>query len=114
VRQKLKFAGVPVYINGRNYFIPSLSLKQFEENQVILETGTEPLKEETNIAWMIRTRRVTIPVIGMALRRNYPEVTDENLLDWLDSDSHLKAWRATQGASGMEVVSEGEELLASE
>lgn len=114
MREKLKFPGIPVYMNGRNYYIPSLSLKQFEENQQVLETGGSKLENESDIQFVVRSRSATVPVIGLAIRRNYPEITDENLVDWLDARSHVLAWQATQNASGMEPVSEGEEQPASE
>ena len=33
MKEKLKFPGVPIYMNGRNYFVPSLSTRQYRENQ---------------------------------------------------------------------------------
>ena len=39
---KLNYPGVPVYFNGQNYFIPSLSTRDFKANY---ETLTAPAPE---------------------------------------------------------------------
>jgi len=106
---KLKFQGVPVYMNGQNYFIPSISTRQYRENQQALEGSLDQREGETVIAYAIRVQEAAVPIIGLALRRNYPEITDDMLWDWLDAHTFNLAWRATQNASGMTPVTEGEE-----
>ena len=113
-KEKLNFPGVPVYMNGRNYFIPSLSVRQYRENASSLESALEAREGETAAAFVSRVAAATIPVIGIALRRNYPDVTDDQLDDWLDSATLIQAWKATQNASGMTPVTEGEDLPAVE
>jgi hypothetical protein len=98
---QLKFLGVPVYMNGQNYYIPSLATKDFREHEATL---SEVVAGETVVAMFDRF----IPIIGLAIRRNYPEVTNENLEDWLDLHTFKLAIKAVQDASGMEPVSAGE------
>lgn len=99
--QQLKFLGVPVYMNGQNYYIPSLSTKDFRAHEADL---TKVVEGETAVGAMDRF----IPIIGLAIRRNYPDVTDDNLGEWLDLLTFKLAIRATQDASGVEAVSSGE------
>jgi hypothetical protein len=98
---QLKFLGVPVYMNGQNYYIPSLSTKDFKANESSL---LEVKEGETASQQFDRF----IPIIGLALRRNYPDVTDENLAEWLDLHTFKLAIKATQDASGVTPVSVGE------
>lgn len=99
--QQLKFLGVPVFMNGQNYYIPSLSTRQFRENE---ENLTKVIEGETANQQFARL----IPVVGLAFRRNYPEVTDDQLEDWLDLRTFKLAIRAMQDAAGVEAVSAGE------
>lgn len=105
---RLNFPGIPVYMNGRNYCIPSLSTRQYRDFQSILEDPPAPAEGEKAAAYLVRVAEAFIPVIGTAIRRNYPEVTNDDLADWLDGTTLMEAWKATQGASGMKPVTEGE------
>jgi hypothetical protein len=100
--QKLKYLGVPVFMNGQNYYVPSLSTIDFRSNYGLLTSappeGSSPTESFERL----------IPVIGLAVRRNYPDVTDDNLEEWLDLTTFPTIIRAVQGASGLEPVSEGE------
>jgi hypothetical protein len=99
---KLKYLGVPVYMNGQNYYIPSLSTRDFRQHY---DTLSAPPAEG---ATALSTFDTFIPVIGAAIRRNYPEVTDEQLGEWLDLTTFPLAIKAVQSASGLQPVSEGE------
>lgn len=99
-----KFRGVPVYFNGQEYIIPPLSVRQFRDS---LELLTEPVGEVNS--YNVRERMMRfVPVIGMALRRNYPEITDDNLLDWLDLNTFATVAVAVRTASGMKAAKPGE------
>lgn len=100
--QKLKYPGVPVYMNGQNYYIPSLSTRDFKTNY---EALTTPLPEGSTA---LDSFSRYIPIILLAVQRNYPEVTQENLEEWLDLYTFREAIKAVQNASGMTPVSEGE------
>lgn len=100
---KLKFLGVPVFLNGQNYYIPSLSYPDFKANYEFLASAPQ-LEGTGTLEYFDKL----IPIIGLALRRNYPEVTDEQLGQWLDLTTLKLAVQAVQGQSGMTPVSEGE------
>jgi hypothetical protein len=98
---KLRFPGVPVYFNGQNYYIPSLSTRDFRENLEKLAgvSGETPVAE----VWESH-----IPIIGLAIRRNYPEITDKLLEEYLDLHTFNEAYKACMKASGVKPVNEGE------
>ncbi len=100
--QKLKYLGVPVYMNGQNYYIPSLSTRDFREHyDAMVSPAAEDARPEANFDRYL-------PIIGLAIRRNYPDVTDAMLADWLDLHTFGLAVRAVQNASGLQPVPEGE------
>jgi hypothetical protein len=99
---KLKYPGVPVYMNGQNYFIPSLSTRDFRENYALLTE--EPAADAAPTAAFDRY----IPIILLAVQRNYPDVTRDQLEEWLDLFTFRQAIAAVQNASGMTPVTEGE------
>jgi hypothetical protein len=103
VSTKLKYLGVPVFFNGQNYYIPSLGYQDFKQNYEFL-TSTPDVDGPKLFEYF----DTLVPIIGKAIRRNYPEVTDEQLTDWLDMTTLPLATKAVQAASGITPVSEGE------
>lgn len=99
---KLKYLGVPVFMNGQNYYVPSLSTRDFRANYDAL---TSPLPEGAS---PVESFNRYIPIILLAVTRNYPDVTQENLEEWLDLHTFRLAIKAVQDASGTTPVSEGE------
>jgi hypothetical protein len=106
--QSTPYRGVPVYMNGQDYIIPSLSLRQFQEHFAALR---EPIGEITPDTVEAIFEKY-IPIIGLAVRRNYPDVTDGSLMDWLGMDNFGETYRAVQGAAGMRPAKPGEALPA--
>lgn len=102
--QAVKFKGVPLFMNGQEYLVPSLSLRQFEENYAAL---TDPIDKVEGRALFGHFEKY-IPIIGLAVRRNYPDVTDQDLYDWLDVNTFPAMFLAVQGASGLTVSAPGE------
>jgi hypothetical protein len=100
--EKLKYLGVPVHLNGQNYYIPSLSTRDFRAHYAELSA---PVKEGEEPGEAFDR---FIPVIGKAIRRNYPDVTDEQLGEWLDLYTFGQAMKAVQAASGLTPVAAGE------
>jgi hypothetical protein len=101
--QKLKYLGVPVYLNGQNYYIPSLSYTDFKASYDFLVSVPE-----LEGAKLFDYFDKLVPIIGAAVRRNYSDVTDEQLAEWLDMTTLPMAAKAVQSASGITPVSEGE------
>ena len=102
--EQVRYRGVPVYFNNQEYIVPPLSVRQFRDH---LELLTEPPGEINHRNLLHRMDRF-VPVIGMALRRNYPEVTDDELFDLLDLATFTQVLIAVQTASGMKVSRPGE------
>ena len=100
---KLKYLGVPVYLNGQNYYIPSLSYPDFKAAYDFL-TSAPDLEGSKFFEYFDKL----VPIVGAAIRRNYPDVTDEQLTEWLDMTTLPLAAKAVQSASGIMPVSEGE------
>jgi hypothetical protein len=100
--QALKFVGIPVFLNGQNYYFPSLSTRVLRERYAEI---TAPPAEGETLPQMIGRY---IPLLLLALNRNYPEVTAEELEDWLDANTFAEAVAAMQGASGIAPVPSGE------
>jgi hypothetical protein len=90
-------------MNGQNYYIPSLSFADFKANHELLSTGTVEGADQVTSYF-----EKLVPVIGMAIRRNYPDVTDWQLAELLDMTTVVLCLKAIQNASGMTPVSEGE------
>lgn len=96
--EQVKFKGAPLYLNGRDYLIPALSLRQTKESHELLSKVIEIDPKDPEAVQELMDQYV--PVIGQAFRRNYEEVTDENLFDWLDLSNFVEAVRIVQAASG--------------
>jgi hypothetical protein len=99
-----KFKGVALFMNGQSYLVPSLSLDQFEEHYAAL---TEPVAEVEGVGLFEQFKKY-VPIIGVAIRRNYPEVTDVELREWLDLNTFREAFLAVQASSGLKVSTPGE------
>jgi hypothetical protein len=99
---KLKYPGVPVYLDGQNYYIPSLSTRDFRAHYETLTAA--PAADGGAIEAFDRY----IPIVLLAVNRNYPEVTQGQLEEWLDLYTFRQAIAAVQNASGMTPVTEGE------
>jgi hypothetical protein len=100
---KVKYLGVPVWMNGQNYLVPSLSYSDFKAHYDFLISVPN-----LDGAQLFNYFDALIPIIGMAVRRNYSDVTDEQLAEWLDMTTLPLAAKAVQSASGIAPVSEGE------
>jgi hypothetical protein len=100
--EKPKFDGVPVYMDGRQWIVPALSVRQFREH---LQTLSTPYAAGEDYAAFLQDR---LPIALAAMQRNYPELTEEQLLDMLDLKTFLVVWRAIQNASGLRPAEPGE------
>jgi hypothetical protein len=106
-KKKLRFRGTPVFFDGEEWIIPSLSVNQFRDN-IDLLSGVVARTSAADAKEVLAMMNDLVPVIGLAIRRNYPEVTDERLFDALDISTFSQAIRAVQSASGMKEARPGE------
>ena len=96
--EQVRFNGKPLFLDGKEYIVPSLSLRQVRDNhETLSQTHVVNLDDADGVLKLIA---LYAPVIGMALRRNYPDVTDEQVLDWLDLSNFAEAVAIVQAMSG--------------
>ena len=100
--QKLKYLGVPVFMDGQNYYVPSLSVCDFRAHydDLVKQFPPETPFEEIYNHYA--------PIILLAVNRNYPDLSGEQLEKMFDLYTFKLAIKAVQAASGIEPVSEGE------
>jgi hypothetical protein len=99
---KPKYDGVGVYMDGKEWVIPALSVRQFRQHyQTLLDSDITPENYPMKMA-------ERISIVLAAMQRNYPEITEEQLLDMIDLRSFLTIWLAIQSASGLRPATPGE------
>lgn len=92
------FDGIKVMLGKQEYVVPALTLKQLRTG------GLERIRENDQLLTDGKAFESFVPrlaVIGMALRRNYPELMDEELEDLLDMRNINPIWMAVLGASDL-------------
>jgi len=93
------FAGVKMKIGDEEYIVPAISLgqlragvtAQLQEHDALVAAG------KTWAAVDIRGQ-----IIYAALRRNYPDLDEAKLLDFLDLSNNGPIWLQVLGVSGFE------------
>lgn len=100
-QQGVKYPGKSVMIAGEMAIIPTLSLKQAKDNADKLKALVKA--EAGDAQQLMSCYADALPLFGMAIRRNYPNVTDEQLEDVLDYNLLKQVIPAILGA-----VPEGE------
>jgi len=90
--------GVSVKLGANEYVIPPLNFK-------LLQTLAEPLAVVNKGGSFVSdpdTRNAFVAVITACVQRNYPEVTQDMMLDALDVSNAQSAMLALLGVSGFE------------
>lgn len=90
--------GIKVIIGGDEYVMPPLTLGQLRNGALSKINEHDKLIADGNVFEAVSKRA---EVIGMALRRNYPELSDEKLLDLLDLRNSPSLWSIALGGSGI-------------
>ena len=89
-----KFEGVSITLGGRKLIVPALTIKQV---RVTLADDLKALDDkDANVSMMAGQR-----VILAAIRRNYPEMSEEFIEDSLDLNNYKAVLSAIMGASGL-------------
>lgn len=90
--------GVTIKLGGQEYVVPPLCLgdarrllPQVQEVQKRIQTGEPPDD---------KTFATVVDVVGSALRRNYPDIKDEDLEKVLDLGNFKSVMNAAMGVSG--------------
>jgi hypothetical protein len=110
VSEETKYRGIAIFLGSREYVVPALSVRHYRDHFDLL---IEPVGKVTPANFSEKIDKF-LPIIGMALRRNYPDLTDEELLDALDLVTFFEALRAVQKASGMTEAKPGEAVPVAE
>ena len=93
----MNIPGVKLNLGGRDYIVPPLNFKS-------LKTIRPKLKELTAATGMIPDEgqlETVIDVVQLALQRNYPSITREELEDAVDLDNLKEIIQAIMGISGL-------------
>jgi hypothetical protein len=92
------YAGTKITIGDEVYEVPALSLG-------MLRNGTLDLLKEHDLIFQEPGRwfdavDIRAKVILACIRRNYPDFSEEKLMDWLDLKNIAALWSVIMGASG--------------
>lgn len=91
------FPGTPLQIGAETYTVPALSLGQLRAG------AKDKIKAHDDLVAEADSFGATVlrgEIILIALRRNYPDFTEELLFDNLDLNNVGPLWLAVLGASG--------------
>lgn len=85
--------GIKVNLGGTDYIVPPLSLGALELYQDELETFTGAIDKASTT--------LTINIGTAALRRNYPDLTREQVADMIDVANMMEVFEAVMDVSGL-------------
>ncbi|STZ77345.1 phage associated protein [Bergeriella denitrificans] len=93
MKQVVKVAGVTMNLNGQEYVVPPLSLGVLDQiKDRIGNFDKAPFAEQVEL---------TISVAHAALKRNYPDLTREEVGDMLDVANMMEVFGAVMDVSGL-------------
>ena len=99
--------GSKINLGGNDYIVPPLSFKHLRtlEEKIAALSGikTKPTADQLS---------AVIEIVHAAITRNYPDITKEQLEDWLDIGNMKTVIPAIMGMSGL--VSSGESVAGSQ
>lgn len=87
--------GVKIEMGGQEWIVPPINLKGIRKIQPLLP-HLEKLKFDTD-----EGVNAVVQVVQVALSRNYPEVTAEQIEDMVDMDNLPKIVQAIMNVSGL-------------
>jgi hypothetical protein len=90
--------GISMNLGGEDRIIAPLSFAAVRRLLPRLQT----LRMDGPGAFSDEQIAVIVEAVGCSLRRNHPEVTDEQVLEWLDLGNFKSVFNAVMGASGLE------------
>jgi hypothetical protein len=109
--QQLPYEGQQIYMNGKVWTIPGLSVKHFRKFFPVLAKST-PIAKDASVEEQTRVINEgldeRLPAILAAMQRNYPDLTQEQLEDMLDAANIVPIIQAISRGSGMRPAKPGE------
>lgn len=91
------YPGFDLRIKEKTYVVPALSLGQLRGNVLTLLREHDKIVSEGDMFDIMLARG---KVITEALRRNYPEITENEVFEGLDLHNTSDMWAKVLGASG--------------
>ena len=98
------YRGSAVFFHGKDHIVPSLSVAQFQDNYEFLTSNVMITDKASFIAYT----NEQIRIVSLAIRRNYPDLREEDLHVQLDLKTLSLCMRAVQGNSGLQEAAPGE------
>jgi hypothetical protein len=102
----LKHYGTAIFMDGREWIVPALGVRQAREHlgQLIkFAASIDNTPEGFN-----KMVDEVVPILHMAFQRNYPEMTQDQLLDILDMRTFFDVMKAVMAQSGVTQAAPGE------
>lgn len=98
------FPGIKVKLRNSELVIPALSLGQLRSGALDLMKKHDEVVASGDLfaAMTIRGQ-----IIAIAASRNYPDVTEEQILDGLDLSNTTEIWNSILGLSGFKPKEDG-------
>lgn len=90
----VKVKGIPMELGGQQLVVPPLSLGALEQLQERLAQFSGDVSDKDQIA-------TAIDATHAALRRNYPEITREQVADLVGLDNMIDVMQAVMDVSGL-------------
>lgn len=87
--------GVDIELNGKTFVLPPLPIKAFSKFDALekinaIQTDFEKMQGSSNLGALSKETIINlVSLVGMALRRNYPDLTDDEVEDGLDDITSL-------------------------
>ena len=89
----VKIKGLTLNLGGTDYVVPPLSLGAMEQLQERMASFAGDIADPKQVA-------TAIDAVHAALRRNYPELTREQVADMIDVGNMVEAFEAVMDVSG--------------
>lgn len=90
----VKVKGVPVELGGVEYIIPPLSLGALEQLQDRVASFTGDIRSKEQVATVMDAAHA-------AMKRNYPEITREQIGEMIDVGNMAEVFEAVMDISGL-------------
>lgn len=112
------FPGVPFPTHAPKFVLPGLSLKQLKANKEVvaklLELERQGATETPSSDQFYSVIDHSVKIVTLALQRNHPEVTEDQVEDHLDMNNFRTVLACVMGQSGFKLVTSLPEGVAGE
>lgn len=105
MEQQELYEGEPIKVRGKEYIVPGLSFAQLEKHMKIIERLND---KRNNGALTPQIMQDITTVIHAAMSRNYPEMTEEQIKNMVDTRNAGRFVQVIMGLSGFEPYAGGD------